>query len=269
MVFEKPLIDMRELRRALDPIHGRGDQEFDRLQQAQLLSTGISTGDQRQDQQLTLYCSLNRDTISAIRRGRIDVARDIRQHAERIERETLGPWLGMAAGSWAASDEPVLELEEDPVTATTWIDRMLFASGRPGETEVAEPVWNAAREVTEIRARYQEEDFNVRLTLGRVWRIDDALSEIRPELASLEESFVFQADEVLTAGLRLGDPVVIRHEELGPGIFLTTLERGLDRSARTSRVSGQPLPRHLEELLDSAALPSRNRVVRRPLRRVA
>jgi hypothetical protein len=45
MVFEKPLIDARELRRALDPIHGRGEGELDRFQDAGFLSTGISTGD--------------------------------------------------------------------------------------------------------------------------------------------------------------------------------------------------------------------------------
>jgi hypothetical protein len=175
----------------------------------------------------------------------------------------------MASKSWAAPDEPIVELEEDPAVSGNWVDLMLFAAPTAGEVEVAEPVWSAAREVAEVRARFTEEDVNVRLSVGRVWRIDDALSEVRPEVPSVDESFVFRADEVLNAGLRLGDPVVIRHEDLGPGVFLTTIERGLDRSARTSRVSGQPLPRHLEDLLDASALQTRNQVVRRSLRRVA
>jgi hypothetical protein len=220
-------------------------------------------------QPLTLYCSLNRDAISAIRRGRTDTARKIRAHAQRIEKETLGPWLETAYDSWAAFDEPQIELHEGSGAHTNWIDRMLFASPAANETEVAASVWNAAREVAEIRARYKDDDFTVRLTIGRVWRIDDALSEVRPEPPSLDDSVVFGSDEVLSAGLRLGDPVVIRHEDLSPGVFLTTIERGLDSSTRTSRVTGQPLPRHLEELLDSSILPSRQQIVRRSLRRVA
>lgn len=272
MVFEKPLIDTRELRRAVDPIHGRGNGELDRLQEAGFLSSGISTGDRGRQgwpQRLTLYCSLNRDAISAIRRGRTATARKIRAHAQRIEKETLGPWLETAVDSWAAFDEPGVERYEGSGAHTSWIDRMLFASPTANETEVAASVWNAAREVAEIRARYQEDDFTVRLTIGRVWRIDDALSEVRPEPPSLDDSVVFGSDEVLSAGLRLGDPVVIRHEDLSPGVFLTTIERGLDSSTRTSRVTGQPLPRHLEELLDSSILPSRHQIVRRSLRRVA
>ena len=69
-------------------------------------------------------------------------------------------------------------------------------------------------------------------------------------------------------GLRLGDPAVIRHEELSPGILLTTLERGLERNGRLSRVTGQALPRHLDDLLDSSQLTDRSRSVR-PLRRMA
>jgi len=272
MVFEKPLIDTRELMRALDPVHGRDEREYRRLQQARLLSGGVTGWDPRHrssSQRLTLYCSLNRDAISAVRRGHPDAARELRAHAERIEQDTLAPWLATIRESWAEAEVEDVELDDSGGGSVSWIDHMLFPTFRPGATEIADPVWDAAREVAEIRTRFEAESPSVRLTIGRVWRIDDALSEVRPELPSLDESFAFSADEVLEAGLRLGDPVVIRHEELAPGVLLTTLERGLDRSVRTSRLTAQPLPPNIDGILEDSALSERHHVVGRPLRYVA
>jgi hypothetical protein len=271
MVLEKPLIDKRELLRALDPIHGRGAGEYGRLRQAQLLSTGVRaeipqfTGSSG----LTLYCSLNRDAISAVRRGHTEKARDIREHAERIEQDTIAPWLEGLSESWPLSEARELDIADDDDDARAdWINRVLFNGPATGDAEVAEPVWSAAREVAEVRSRYEEEDANVRLTIGRVWTIDEVFSEVRPEAPAIDESFPFFVDEIFTAGLRLGDPVVIRHEELARGVFLTTLERALERVTRVNRVSGQALPPHLDALLDASRLQPRRRATR-PLRRLA
>jgi hypothetical protein len=271
MVFEKPVIDKRELMRALDPIHGRGEREYERLRKADLLSVGV-TANQNQASSarhgLTLFCSLNRDAVSAVRRGHPETASEIRQHAERIERETIEPWLRGALDRDLGPGRGVVELPDEGTRQQDWIDRVLFVAKRNGDPEVPEPVWNAAREVAEIRDRYQDGDAHVRLTVGRVWNIDDAITEVRPELLPSGEAFAFFTDEVLAAGLRLGDPVVVRHEELSPGIFLTTFERGLERTSRVSRVSGQPLPRHLDELLDSSELTARTSTTM-PLRHLA
>ena len=241
--------------RALDPVHGRGEGEYERLRRARLLSTGLRTknnlGVAEAGQALTLYCSLNRDAISAVRRGHSDIAREIHDHAQRIETTMIAPWLEAVSESWLSFDASASEPVDEDDVLCGWTDHLFFAAAPGGEQSVAEPIWDAARAVAEVRTKYAQDDPHVRLTIGRVWRMDDSLSEIRPESPDLEESFAFFTDELLEAGLRLGDPVVIRHEELGRGVFLTTFERGLERAVRTSRISGQPLPQHLEELLDT------------------
>jgi hypothetical protein len=271
MVYEKPIIDKRELLRALDPVHGRGHREYDRLRRAELLSTGVRYGrahTSASEPSVELFCSLNRDAISALRGGHTETAREIRAHAQRIEHDTIGPWL-------EAVDELNLTFTDlQPEVAATeesrghWVDRVLFSADMGDETEIAEPIWNAAREVAEIRSRYEMEHATARLTIGRVWKIDETLSEVRSTTPSAEDSFAFFTDEIFAAGLCLGDPVVVRHEDLAPGVFLTTIERGVERERRVSRVSGQPLPPHLEKLLDSTSLSTREHLVR-PLRRVA
>jgi hypothetical protein len=271
MVFEKPIIDKRELLRALDPVHGRGDGEYERLRRARLLSRGL--GDEGAESEVSksavkLFCSLNRDAIGAVRRGHTKTARAIRDHAQRIEHDTIAPWLQALNESQPTREETELGVPLEDDARRSWVDRVIFAAGPGGEGEVAEPIWSAAHEVAEVRAHYQDENATARLTAARVWKIGETFSEVRAQTPSPEESFAFFTDEVFTAGLRLGDPVVIRHEELGPGVFLTTLERGVERDLRVSKVSGQPLPRHLEELLDASQLASRRRLVE-PLRRVA
>src|ERR1700682_2296598 len=96
MVYEKPIIDKRELLRALDPVHGHGSREYDRLRRAELLSTGLKfsrVGAGGAVPAVELFCSLNRDVISALRGDRGDTARKLRAHAQRIEHDTIGPWL--------------------------------------------------------------------------------------------------------------------------------------------------------------------------------
>lgn len=271
MVLEKPIIDARELMRALDPVHGRAKREYDLLRQAELLSLGIAANGRANRTPLagrTLYCSLNRDAISAVRRGHTETARDIRAHAQRIERDTLGPWLEAALDSWLDVSADAMDDPVDEDRPNDWVDRLVYAGQPDYEGDVAEPVWDAARDVAEVRARYDGEDTNVRLTIGRVWRIEEVFSEVRAATSLGTDSFAFFTDEVLSAGLRLGDPVVVRHEELGPGVFLTTLERAIERSRRVSRVTGQTFPRHLDDLLDSTELSRRKRSTR-TLRRLA
>lgn len=270
VVVEKPIIDMQEILRALDPIHGRAHQELGELRRDKLLTTGVAirTEHSAPGDAFTLYCSLNRDTISALRHGDTGSARELREHAQRIEQETLAPWLmeiTEGGASWSTSDvEP--SSRTDPTR--TWLDRALYAQHVDEAQDVAEPIWTAVNEVADVRHRYTKHGLGAQVTTGRVWKIDRVLSELRPEGPSPEASFAFLTDEVLAAGLRLGDPVVIRHEEVGPGVLLTMLERGLEKGASASRISGQPLPRHLDELLDAVSIRGRTRSVR-PMRRFA
>lgn len=270
MVVEKPIIDTQEILRALDPIHGRARREFGELHRDKLLTTGVAIGSDQSapGEAFTLYCSLNRDTISALRHGDTGSARELREHAQRIEQDTLAPWLreiAQGTTSWNTSD---FELSSRADATHTWLDRALYAQHVDEVQDVAEPIWTAVNEVADVRRRYTDHGLGARVTTGRVWKIDSVLSELRPEGPSPEASFAFLTDEVLAAGLRLGDPVVIRHEEVGPGVLLTMLERGLEKGAKTGRVSGQALPRHLDELLDAVSLRGRTRSVR-PMRRFA
>jgi hypothetical protein len=268
-VFEKPIIDMRELLRAIDPVHGQGASDYESMREANLLSHGVWMGrphDTDSTRALALYCSLNRDAVSSARRGHLDTAAEIRGHAERIEREQIQPWLEAAVGTEQALPTVIPEDVESARAWREWLDRALFGGGDNGQTKVAEPVLEAAREVAEVRSNYEGDDLNVRLTIGRVWRIEDHLTEVRPE--SLGESYAFPTKEVFAAGLRLGDPVVIRHEELSPGVFLTTFERGIESARRISRLSGQALPTHLGELLKSVKL-RKHQPRTRPLRQLS
>lgn len=268
MVFEKPVIETHELMNALDPIHGRGQLEFESLRNAGILSIGVApaNGNQNPERPVrTLYCSLNRDAISAVRGGYSEVARELSQHAQRIERDRIGPWLKAA---YEASPGDVSE--EIPGEARAWrewLDQALFGPYVDSD-EIVGPVLDAAREIAEVRDRYAPEDPYLRIMIGRIWKIGEPFTEIRPEKTASEESVVVNTEEVFALGLRLGDPVVIRQEELQPGISLTTVERGLEPRQRISTLSGQPMPAHLETLLDSCELSPRTRLVP-PLRQLA
>jgi len=267
MVLEKPIIEKRELMRALDPIHGRGEPEFERLRSAGVLSTGIAPSQGPASQTglgAALYCSLNRDAISAARGGHVEVAHELSRHALRIERDRLAPWLEIALAENLPTDS-----EEGAVGGRAWrewLDRAFFDSAQ--SNEIVAPVLDAAQDIAEIRHRYMAEDPYVRVMVGRVWRIDDRFAEIRPEQAVVEESVVVGTEEIFEVGLRLGDPVVIRQEELQAGISLTSVERGLEQRQQVSPVSGQPILAHVEELLDSSELGARTRLVP-PLRQIA
>jgi hypothetical protein len=268
MVFEKPVIEKHELMKALDPIHGHGELEFERLQSADVLSTGVAPANGtsgRKGRVRVLYCALNRDAISALRRGHGDIALELGKHARRIEREQITPWL--TAVHDAHRPNVVEDAPGDGRAWREWIDQALFERGLDAE-DLSEAVLDVVREIAEVRERYASEDPYIRITVGRIWRVDETFTEVRLEEAPKDESFVVQSHEVFALGLRLGDPVVIRHEELHPGIFLTTIERGLEPKQRIGRVSGQPLPAHLEHLLDSSTLGSRTRLVP-PLRQLA
>lgn len=253
--------------RALDPIHGRGEPEFERLKGAGVLSRGIAQwqGPPRQGGLgAALYCSLNRDAISAVRGGHVEVALELRRHAQRIERDRLAPWLEKALAEHPASDPE--EVAVGGRAWREWLDRAFFDSVQTDE--IVAPVLDAAQDIAEVRQRYAAEDPYVRVIVGRVWRIDDRFAEIRPERAVAEESVVVGTEEIFEVGLRLGDPVVIRQEELQVGLSLTSVERGLERRQQVSPVSGQPILAHVEELLDSSEIGARTRLVP-PLRQIA
>lgn len=267
MVLEKPIIEKRELMRALDPVHGRGEPEFERLRGAGVLSTGIAPSQGPPGQaglSAALYCSLNRDAISAARGGHVEVAHELSRHAQRIERDRLGPWLEIAF-----AENPPAESEEVAVGGRAWrewLDRAFFDFAQ--SDEIVAPVLDAAQDIAEVRQRFTAEDPYVRVMVGRVWRIDDRFAEIRPEQVVAEESVVVGTEEIFDVGLRLGDPVVIRQEELQAGISLTSVERGLERRQQVNPVSGQPILAHVKELLDSSELGVRTRLVP-PLRQIA
>jgi hypothetical protein len=268
MVFEKPIIDTNELLRALDPLGTGPAREFDRLRTARVVSTGMVAPGFRspvRSDPVRLYCALNRDAIISARHGDSATASEFRRHAERIERETLVPWLQ------AAAEAPEVDLDvlspKGEQELGDWIDDLLFGPPTDGEARVVEPAVIAARDIAEVRAQLSESEPRASLIVGRVWAIGDVFTDVRPIDTVLEDSFAVFSEEVLSAGLRLGDPVVVRHEELAPGLSLTTVERGLEDSRRVSRITGQPLPRHLDELLDAASLGS-SRQFARPLRRL-
>lgn len=253
--------------RALDPIHGRGEPEFERLKGSGLLSTGLTPFRGSSGQAslgAALYCSLNRDAISAVRGGHAEIALELSRHAQRIERDRLAPWLEVAL----AENSPGHTEEVAPGGRAwrEWLDHAFFDSVH--SDEIVAPVLDAAKDIAEVRNRYAAEDPYVRFMAGRVWRIDDRFAEIRPDQAVAEESVVVGTEEIFELGLRLGDPVVIRQEDLQAGISLTSVERGLERRQQVSTVSGQPILAHVEALLDSSEIGARTRLVP-PLRQLA
>ncbi len=160
MVVEKPIIDTQEILRALDPIHGRARREFGELRQHKLLTTGVAIRSEQSapGDAFTLYCSLNRDTISALRHGDTGRARELRQHAQRIEQDTLAPWLMEIAegdASWSTSN---VELSSRADTTRTWLDRALYAQHVDEVQDVPEPIWTAVNEVADVRRRYTDHD---------------------------------------------------------------------------------------------------------------
>jgi hypothetical protein len=169
----------------------------------------------------------------------------------------------------AFAENPPAESEEITVGGRAWrewLDRAFFDSAQTDE--IVAPVLDAAQDIAEVRQRYTAEDPYVRVMVGRVWKIDARFAEIRPEQAAAEESVVVGTEEIFEVGLRLGDPVVIRQEELQAGISLTSVERGLERGQQVNPVSGQPILAHVDELLDSSELGVRTRLVP-PLRQIA
>jgi hypothetical protein len=269
MVLEKPIIEKHELMKAIDPIHGRGDSEFDRLRNAGVLSMGVAPESGSQSPASNphaLYCSLNRDVISAVRGGHAEVARELGRHAQRIEQDRIGPWLRSA---YETSPPQVAgEVNGGARAWREWLDQAFFDSFSLDADEIVGPVLDAVQDIAEVRDRYASEDPYLRIVVGRIWKIDETFTEVRPEQGAGAESFVVKTEEVFALGLRLGDPVVIRQEELQRGISLTTVERGLEPRRHISLVSGQPMPGHLETLLESSELGGRAHLVP-PLRQLA
>lgn len=263
MVLENPLIDARTLARAVDPVHGRGVPELAALRAAGVVSAGITT-EILTGRPLRLYCSLNRDALAATRQGDRVAATQIRQHAERIEADTLSPWVDSLT---SVATDPSIEADEE-AAGDGWIDRLLFADAKEGRALV-EPVLHAARDIAEVRDGYGMLAPPTRVITGRVWSIDDTFAEIRPEAGVLQPTFPAFAEDIFAAGFRLGDPVVVRFEALTSGQTLQVFERGLDYAGRRDPVSGHTRPPHLETLLDEREPPSRRPTVSRPLRRIA
>ena len=179
MVFEKPIIDKHELMQALDPVHRRGEVEFERLTNAKLLSRGVKTDANRPHTHIggTLYCSLNRDAISAIRHGHVETAGEIRNHAERIEADMIAPWLELVGEASNVDDEIALELDSEERAEQKWMRRVLTVVDEAHEGEVGQAIWEAAQEVAEVRAQYEGLGIS-HVTIARVWRINEEFSEL-------------------------------------------------------------------------------------------
>ena len=139
MVLEKPLIETRELLRALDPVFGRGREQFELLSADAILSSGVAapwpTADASDSR---LFCSLNRDAVMAFRHGNAEAAQVMRAHAERIERDTIAPWIDALVGEPASADD------------ATEFDRVFYTEASDERSEFAEPVWLAAQEIAEV-----------------------------------------------------------------------------------------------------------------------
>jgi hypothetical protein len=265
VVYEKPIIDERELLRAINPLHGRGRERLRRLQRSEVLTAGVPVD---QVSRGRLYCSLNRDALSAYRHGKMRVVHELRDEAERIEAETIAPWVAALREYSFADEEGQPDLESSRSPRNQWMERAVFGIESIGDEAIAEPVWHAANEIAAVRARYEAHDVGTGVIAGRLWRIGDVFGEVRAFPPNADQRFDFLTDEIFSAGLRLGDPIIVRHEELAPGVLLTQIERGLEKERRHHRLSGDPLPVHLEDLLDDSPLGQRTSEVP-PLRRVA
>jgi hypothetical protein len=265
MVYEKPIIDERELLRAINPLHARGRERLRRLQHSEVLTMGVAVDAAAGTR---FYCSLNRDTLSAYRHGKRSVARELREEAARIEAQTIAPWVTALQEYSSADEKQQLDGVQASRLRDEWMERAVFGIEHGGDEAIAEPVWRAANEIAAVRARYEPHDVGAGLIAGRLWHVGEVFAEVRAFPPNADQQFAFLTEEILSAGLRLGDPIIVRHEELAPGVLLTQIERGLEQLHRHNRLSGDPLPVHLEDLLDASSLGQKTSEVP-PLRRVA
>jgi hypothetical protein len=268
MVFEKPVIDKSELARALDPLHNGRDANFRSARFSPGVLAGWAPTEAGARGDLKLFCSLNRDAVVAIRHARFDLAEELLDHANRIERETLAPWLTAANPRFLRCIREDRQIDSRP-DVDSWAEHLFFAPRGSDQIEVASIVWEAAQDVAQVRSQLGlGEDPATRVSLGRITSIGREYTDLEPEEETISDLPALFTEEVLAKGLQLGDPVVVRREKLAPGIILTTFERALEHETKVSPLTGRRVPSRLDQLLDDGAQSPRTHAVR-PLRRVA
>lgn len=278
MLLERPMIDRSDLLWTLDPRGERAVPRYRRLLREAVLTPGVVT-QTRRGGRLTgsarIFCSLNRELVAAKRAERLDLLADLRAETMRIESELVREWAEAIGEHLARSrdvDEALPLGDGRPRISRpgdNWLRAALRWQDEQECSAVTAVALAAAQEVQRVRATLERRDFRpVVVTLGRVWRIGDERAEIRAVEPAVQEAFSFFTDEVFSAGLRLGDPVAVRHEAVGPGGVITTIEPALDTEGRAEHLGDPAPPAHLDGLLDESRLSVRSSEVP-PLRRVA
>ena len=222
-----------------------------------------------------VFSALNREALRAVRYDDRALAEELAGEAATLERDSLDAWV-REANDWYASrpidDDGIIAPAEGlwrpgPGAARRW-SRQLLRDAADEAPELLTVLADAATAADAVRDRLSDRLGPANTTLARVWRIGDVRTELRPLDTELAEPFSFLTEEVLAAGLRLGDAVSVRHEAIAPGVVITTLDPAVDLRPRGKRLSPRPSPVHLDELLDESERPKRA-TSPAPLRRVA
>lgn len=277
MIYERPVLDRGDLLDVLDIIPERAEATFRWLRTRSLLSRGIRVVPRRGnrlDGSATLFSSLNWDALRAARTSDWDLAREFVGEAGHLEAEELSRWV-RALRDWSSDHfeaeqvvVPTTNVWSPPRASDRWGRRALGAAVEEG-AEILAFVRPAAEATDAVRQRLADRLPPAPTRLCRVWRIRESRAELRPLDAGVEEAYEFFSDEVLAAGLRLGDPVSVRHDAIAPGVAITTLDPAVElgRRAKTT-LTARSLPEHLGALLDEADLVTRPSEPP-PIRRVA
>lgn len=280
MIFERPVLDRGDLLDVLDILPGRAESTFRWLRGRSLLSRGVHVAlrkGNRLDGSASVYSALNWDALRAARACDWGLAHEIAAEANSLELEQLSGWVH-ALRDWAGDhfkqvDQVVFPPTDvwHPRTARDrWVRRALRAAAEE-EADLLSSVVPATEATDAVRQRLADRLPPASNVLCRVWRIGDSQAELRVLEPGIQETYSFFAEEVFAAGLRLGAPVSVRHEAIAPGVSITTLDPAVELGRalrRTSTLTAQSLPEHLEALLDESDLTTRASEPR-PIRRVA
>ncbi len=271
MVFERPLIDRGDILDALGPIRHRAELSYRWLRRNELLSRGIALrlrGDGTLQGSAIVMSALNRDVVAAVGADDLTLAKELSTRATRLE-EQLGAWIERAdlaqshrtaINGGAGSD---LWVPNRP--AERW-SRQALRWAHDDAPELLDELAAPAAELSKMRSEFTPHLPLAQVTLSRVWRIGRHETELRPLRG--DQPFAFLSSEVLDAGLRLGDAVAVRHEEVSPGTVITTLDPAVDVARRRESLSGRRVPGHIEALLEERP-PGQRSEEPAPLRRVA
>lgn len=272
MLFERPLIDRGDLLDALGPIPQRAELSYRWLRKRGLISPGVSVRPRRAGAlygSAVVLSALNREAIAALRVNDLNSAREVSLEATRLEHELK---------DWVEAVEAVRPPDEQEDLAAP--DTALWRPDHPGDRwsrrmvrhlEVHAPdllmqLSASADALSRARVRLPPQVPLAETTLSRVWRIGRDHAELRP--VNEGPNFAFLSAEVLRGGLRLGDALLVRHEEIAPGTVITTLDPAVEIAPRGSRLNDYRSVPHVGALLEEQP-PKKRSEDPKPLRRVA